>query len=151
MEFVANLLAEATINANILIHLGIKESFVISSHRYTTLGTYCSTGTTATAVLLICNIYHFLMAIIRNPLFKKNKRSFFVNPIKNALKPTESVQEATTVINLIQPISICEWTSIGRSMRQRSLQELVGIYCARIVWLKVWYFYVIRPFGKFEQ
>lgn len=108
MEFVANFLAEATINANILIHLGIKESFVISSHRYATLGTYCSTGTTATAVLLICNIYHFLMAIIRNPLFKKNKRSFFVNPIKNALKPTESIQEATTVINLIQPISICE-------------------------------------------
>ena len=106
MEFVADLLAQAAIDASPRICFRIKETLTVCLHGDTSTGTDRSACAAAAAVMFIGNMYHFLSLITRRALSLIKNLSFFVIPMKNAQSPTDATQVKPTAMNLSQPSSI---------------------------------------------
>ena len=106
MEFVADLFAQAAIDASPLIGFRVKETLAVCLHGDTSTGTDRSACAAAAAIMFIGNMYHFLSLITRRALSRIKNLSFFVIPMKNAQSPTDDTQVKPTAMNLSQPSSI---------------------------------------------
>lgn len=106
MEFVADFLAQAAIDASLSISFRVKETLTIRPHGYTSTGTDRSASAATTAIMFIGNMNHFVSLINRRALSRIKNLSFFVIPMKNAQSPTDATQVKPTAMNLSQPSSI---------------------------------------------
>ena len=106
MEFIADLLAQAAIDASLSISFRVKETLTIRPHGDTSTGTDRSAGAATAAIMFIGNMNHFVSLINRRALSRIKNLSFFVIPMKNAQSPTDATQVKPTAMNLSQPSSI---------------------------------------------